>query len=257
MKKSLFVLLALIVFVGSSVKAQQDLFLKKEFVYKNDTLKYRILFPENYDKNQKYPLVIFLHGAGERGNDNESQLVHGSSLFLTPDNRKNFPAIVVFPQCPKDKYWAPIIARDNGFTYPEKAEATEPMQLVLRLIKELKKNEAVDSKSMYVTGLSMGGMGTFDLISRYPKMFAAAQPICGGINPARLEKLGKMPIRIFHGTADNVVSPEHSKEAYNKLKEIGNTKASIILYEGVGHNSWTNVFAEPDYLRWMFANKLK
>lgn len=138
-----------------------------------------------------------------------------------------------------------------------KSKPTEPMQLVIRLIKDLIKTEAVDSKRMYVTGLSMGGMGTFDLICRYPNMFAAAAPICGGVNVERLAKVKNMPVRIYHGAADNIVPPAHSEEAYNKLKAEGSEKVKLILFQGVGHDSWTNTFAEPDFLSWMFSNKLK
>lgn len=255
MKRTLFISAITIMFSIGSIYAQKELFLKREIIYKGDTLRYRILYPENYDKSKKYPFILFLHGAGERGNDNEKQLTHGSSLFLNAENRKKFPAIVIFPQCPENKYWAPIITRENGFSYPEKAEPTEPMQLVIRLIKDLRKNEGIDAKRMYITGLSMGGMGTFDLITRYPAMFAAAQPICGGINPVRLAKLKKLPVRLFHGTADNVVAPDHSEKAYQKLLETGNKNVKLILYKGVGHDSWNNAFAEPDYLSWMFQFK--
>jgi len=198
---------------------------EKGIHFKNDTLRYRILYPENYDSSKSYPLVLFLHGSGERGNDNEKQLVHGSSLFANPENRTKFPAIVVFPQCPENQYWAPINSRNDGFSYVNTKKPTEPMQMVIRLIKELKKNEAVDKKRIYVSGLSMGGMGTYDLICRYPKTFAAAIPICGGVSLDRLKKVKRMPIRIYHGSADDVVSPEHSRNAYNGIesKRIANS----------------------------------
>jgi len=204
-----------------------------------------------------YPLVVFLHGAGERGNDNEKQLTHGATLFTNSANRAQFPSIVIFPQCPKDEYWAPVSSRENGFSYVVTKKATKPMQLVMRLIADLKKHEAVDKSRIYVTGLSMGGMGTFDLICRKPKDFAAAIPICGGVSVERLKKVKHMPIRIYHGTADNVVSPEHSKNAYAELKANGAKNVEIILYPEVGHNSWTNAFASPDFLSWMYSKQLK
>ena len=97
-----------------------DVYEKKEFVYSGNTLPYRILYPANYDKNKKYPLLLFLHGAGERGKDNEKQLIHGSKLFITEENRKNFPAIVVFPQCPAESFWA--VTRIDRTIQPYKRE---------------------------------------------------------------------------------------------------------------------------------------
>lgn len=254
MKKSILFIFCLILF-SNSIKSQTDLFEKREFTYKGKTLPYRILFPENYNKSIDYPLVVFLHGAGERGTDNEKQLVHGSKLFTDDFNRKKFPAIVVFPQCPQQGYWAPIKARENGFSYVKDAKPTEPMQLVIRLIQELKKKESVDKNRMYVLGLSMGGMGTFDLICRYPREFAAAVPICGGVNTDRLKKIRKMPLRIYHGADDNLVSPEHSKSAYNELQLQGAKQVELIIFPGVGHGSWDPAFAQPDFLSWLFEKR--
>jgi predicted peptidase len=248
----LFVNLFLALFI---INGQNDLFEKKVFQYKGETMPYRILFPENYNENESYPLVIFLHGSGERGDDNESQLKHGSALFTDAENRKNNPAIVLFPQCPKDGFWAPIKISKNGLSYEESSKPTDAMQLLIRLIKEIKKTEAVDKNRMYVLGLSMGGMGTFDLICRYPKRFAAAITICGGVNTNRLKKLAKMPIRIYHGDADPIVSQQHSRDAYIELKANGSQNAELFIFPGVQHNSWDMAFEQPDFLSWLFSKK--
>jgi len=110
----------------------------------------------------------------------------------------------------------------------------------------------VDKNRIYVLGLSMGGMGTFDLICRQPKKFAAAIPICGGVSLERLKKVRHMPIRIYHGGSDDVVSPEHSRNAFIELKANGSQKVEYIEFPGVGHNSWKNAFAQPDFLSWLF-----
>ncbi len=250
-----FTILFLIIMLSTSLNSQNELYLKKEYIFKNDTLPYRILFPENYDKSTSYPLVLFLHGSGERGNDNESQLVHGSSLFANPANRSKFPAIVLFPQCPVNGYWAPINDNEKGFSYVNSKKPTEPMQMVIRLVRDIMKNESVDYKRMYVTGLSMGGMGTYDLVCRYPQMFAAAVPICGGVSLERLKKIKKLPLRIYHGEADNVVSPEHSRSAYNKLRTLGSQNVELIMFPGVEHDSWNSAFNQEDFLSWIFSNK--
>jgi predicted peptidase len=253
--KKFFSLLSVFLFVSILSQAQNELFLKKVFIYKGDTLPYRILYPENYNKSASYPLVLFLHGAGERGNDNEKQLVHGASLFTDPQNRQKYPAIVVFPQCPENGFWAPIKEWDNGFSFINSKEPTPSMQMVIRLLKQIRKEEAVDSRRIYVMGLSMGGMGTFDLICRQPKTFAAAIPICGGVSLERLKNVKHMPIRIYHGGSDDVVSPEHSRNAYIELKALGSTKVEYIEFPGVKHNSWDFAFAQPDFLSWLFSQK--
>jgi len=246
-------LLIIILFSLSPLHAQKVAFLKKEIVHKTDTLHYRVLFPKNYNTNISYPLVVFLHGSGERGNDNEKQLVHGSTLFTDSLNQIKYPAIVLFPQCSENDSWINILDNKNSFSFIDNKKPTKPMEMVLRMIKYYKNNESVDSKRIYVLGLSLGAMGTYDIICRYPKTFAAAIPICGGVNLDRLKSVRKVPIRIFHGTNDNVVSVEFSRNAYIELKANGSQKVEYKEYPGVDHNSWTPAFAEPDFMSWMFS----
>lgn len=252
MKKLLIVILLFLTYMTGSY-AQNELFQRKIFIYKGDTLRYRVLFPENYDKSRYYPLVLFLHGSGERGNDNEKQLTHGAFLFTDEETRRDYPSIVIFPQCPQEDSW---ILRDKidsqNIEFPEKSKITKPLLLVKKLLDAYQKKEAVDKRKIYVMGLSMGGMGTFDLICRYPRYFAAAISICGGVNPNRLKKVRNMPIRIFHGGADPVVSREFSRNAYYELKAQGSVKVEYIEFPGVGHDSWTKAFAYPDFLSWMY-----
>ena len=244
----------LIFFSISLIQAQNNLFIKKEFIHKTDTLRYRVLFPKNYDKNKSYPLVLFLHGSGECGRDNEKQLTHGSSLFTDSLNQLNYPAIVLFPQCPENEGWVNIKDENkNTFTFIDNRKPTKPLEMVLRMIKYYKKNEAVDTKRIYVLGLSLGGMGTYDIICRNPKLFAAAIPICGGVNLDRLKSVRRIPIRIFHGSDDSAVSVEYSRNAYIELKANGSQQVKFKEYPGVNHNSWTPAFAEPDFMSWMFS----
>ena len=253
MKKILIT--AVVIFSCMAVMNAQknELFLKKEFVFKGDTLKYRVLFPENYDRTRQYPLVLFLHGSGERGSDNEKQLTHGAALFADEENRKDYPSIVIFPQCPQEDFWVEREKIDfENIEFPKKPKITKSLYLVKKLLDSYKKTEAVDDHKIYVMGLSMGGMGTFDLICRYPKYFAAAIPICGGVNTERLKKVKKMPIRIFHGGADPVVSREFSRNAHIELKVQGSVKVEYIEFPGIGHDSWTKAFQYPDFLSWLY-----
>lgn len=225
----------------------------------NLVLPYRILYPENYDRSKKYPLILFLHGAGERGNDNEKQLTHGAKLFLTDENRRNFQAIVVFPQCPSENYWGNVkIDRSTSpitLTFDYSKPETTALQAAIELTKKLIAEEGVDKKRVYITGLSMGGMGTFEAVYRYSKLFAAAAPICGGGDAAMYDKrAAKIPFRVFHGDADVVVSVKESQAMVAKLKTL-KANVSYTEYPGVNHNSWDNAFAEPDFLSWFFTKK--
>lgn len=257
------VLAFLFIFFMQSVSAQDtSLFQRKEYHYaEGKTLPYRILYPEKYDRKKKYPLVLVLHGAGERGNNNQSQLVHGAKLFLDAANRKDFPAIVVFPQCPSNSFWASVkidtTVRPFGIGFDYSQEANWPLTAANELVRRISADEAVDHSRIYVSGLSMGGMGTFEMVCRYPDMFAAALPICGGADLVSYSNWnGKTPFWIFHGEVDAVVNVKLSREANDKLKEI-KVPVKYTEYPGVNHNSWDNAFAEPDFLKWMFGQKKK
>ena len=239
-----------------------DIYEKKEFKYADgQVLPYRILYPENYDKNKKYPLLLLLHGAGERGKDNEKQLTHGSRLFITAENRKNFPAIVIFPQCPEESFWA--VTKIDRRTTPFKIEfdytaaPNWPLAAANELVKKLSNEEGVDKSRVYISGLSMGGMGTFESVYRYPDLYAAALPICGGGDVNRYDKrVAKVPFWVFHGAVDAVVNPQLSRDMVEKLRSL-KAEVKYSEYPGVNHNSWENAFAEKDYLSWMLQHKKK
>lgn len=239
----------------------QDLSLYEKHLYlnKGDTLPYRILLPENYDASKKYPLILVLHGAGERGNDNEKQLVHGSRLFLRDSIRKNYPAVVVFPQCPANSYWSnvEITRNENGkrnFEFKRCGKPTVAMALAINLLHHLQQNYSLNKEQLYIGGLSMGGMGTFELVRRKPKTFAAAFPICGGANPKTARKLKNPSWWIFHGLKDDVVDPEFSKLMAAALKEKG-ADVKLTIYPEANHNSWDPAFAEKDLLPWLFSKR--
>jgi predicted peptidase len=255
-------LLAVLLLLCSYIAVSQDLSLyqKKEFTSpEGEQLPYRILFPENYDNGKKYPLILVLHGAGERGNDNEKQLVHGSKLFLDPVYRKKFPAIVIFPQCPLDDYWASVkIDRtktplDLDFDYSR--QMTPALSLAMKLVDEIKKRERVEKRRVYITGLSMGAMGTFEAVYHYPHTFAAALPICGGGDSTRYGKTDT-DFWIFHGAADPVVGVAESRSMVAKFRKK-KVQVRYTEYPGVKHNSWENAFAERKFLKWMFGKTIK
>ena len=253
-------ILLIILFLFSLTAFSQDknLFQKKEFIQNGDTLPVRIMYPKDFDPTKKYPLVLFLHGRGESGNDNESQLIHGSSLFI--NNRADFPAIVIFPQCAKDSYWANVnIQTDEKgkrhFFFRKGGKPTKAMRLLTSYLQELKNDDHIDQNRMYLAGLSMGGMGTFELLRRDRKTFAAAFAICGGDNVKNVKKYKKVPLWIFHGGKDDVVIPKYSIDIVQELKKRG-AQPKFTFYPDANHNSWDPAFNEPGLLEWLFSHSL-
>ncbi len=239
-----------------------DLAYQREYFHssKGFELPYRILFPEGYDGDQPYPLIVFLHGAGERGTDNEKQLVHGATLFTREDIRRDYPAIVIFPQCPEGGYWSSVEIDRTKNPYDLKFDYEKPptlaLEAVAELVEEISSLENVDKDRRYIMGLSMGGMGTFEMVYRYPKLFAAAAPICGGGNPDQYDKRVKqVAFWLFHGDADAVVGVDESRQMNQRLQKLKVAELRYTEYPGVNHNSWDSAFAEPELLPWMFSKR--
>lgn len=237
-----------------------SLYHRQDFIRNGDTLHYRILYPEHYRPGKAYPLLIFLHGSGERGYDNQAQLLHGGSLFVQPAIRAAFPAIVVFPQCPADSSWAPYrrVKDSTGqlrvSLYTTLPPATRPAQLVKLLADSLVQSHVVLRKQLYIGGLSMGGFGTYDMLMRYPHYFRAAFSICGGCDPQLyVRHASGMPLWIFHGAKDNVVNPAFSRNLYAALQQAGAKDVHYTEYPEAKHNSWDDAFAEPTLLPWLFG----
>ena len=251
--------LLIVFFIFNYLNSQElKLYEKEIFVYENDTLNYRILKPLNYNPNKQYPVHLFLHGSGERGNDNSSQLTHGGELFLKKENREKYNSWVIFPQCSKNDRW-PSLSSDqwDKFFDNNDSKPNKSLGLVIRLMDMFIEKKQVDKQRIYVSGLSMGGMGTFEILFRRPNMFAAATPICGNGIP-QLAKLyaDKVPLWIFHGSDDNVVSPKHSLAMAKAIIEAGGSP-KMTLYENTGHGSWNNAFAEKDFLKWIHSKSNK
>jgi predicted peptidase len=236
------------------LQAGGDEFQKAEFSAGADKLLYRVLEPAKIEPNQKYPLVLFLHGAGERGSDNKAQLVHGSTQFTKPETRAKFPAYVLFPQCPAGKKWVEVPWSDKT-PHRQPSEPSISMKLTRQLLDEYLKTRPVDPRRIYVMGLSMGGFGTWDFAARYPELVAAIVPICGGADDSTAAKLKDMPVWAFHGDLDTAVFPERSRSMVAALKKAGNERVRYTEYPKVGHNSWSPAFAEPELLPWLFAQK--
>ena len=246
--------LAIILFMISNSNAQDlNLYEKEIYIHENDTLNYRILKPLNYDSSKQYPVHLFLHGSGERGNNNVSQLVHGGKLFLKKENREQYNSWVIFPQASKSDWWG----HSEPYKFNYNVKESKDMSLVIKLMDSFVERNDVDTNRVYVSGLSMGGMGTFVILNLRPEMFAAATPICGDGDPNSVKNYSKkVPIWIFHGSDDTVVSPKNSLKMAKAIIENGGSP-KITFYENVDHGSWNNAFAEKDFLKWIHSKSKK
>jgi len=206
---------------------------KRTFGEGKAALSYRLLKPEEYDGKKSYPLLVFLHGAGERGTDNTAQMRHGVAEFAKEANRKKYPCFLIAPQCPAKRGWG------------------EYSKTVASLVESLCKEFSIDKKRIYLTGLSMGGYGTWTLLAQRPDLFAAGIPICGGGNEKQAETLAKIPIWAFHGDKDTLVRPERSRTMIEAIKKAGG-KPRYTEYPGVGHDSWTQTYRDPKVIAWLF-----
>lgn len=230
--------------------AQSSRFSVNQYVNSSgDTLLYRQLYPD-YDTMRKYPLVIFLHGSGERGNDNEAQLKWGVMNFATDQAMILHPAFVIAPQCPANMLWANF-ERGKGTQLILRTAPSKPMKLLRELIDKLIKEMPVDTNRIYITGLSMGGFGTYDAIERYPHLFAAAVPVCGGGDISRAATISHIPIWIFLGAEDAAVNPQFSLEMLQALTKAG-AHPGFTQYPEVGHFSWPGAYSDPLMMEWMF-----
>ena len=226
--------------------SQSSRFSYNKYIEKGDTLNYRQLFPDA-DTLRKYPLVIFLHGSGERGNDNEAQLKWGVMNFATDQNMMQHPAFVIAPQCPEKISWSNFSRTDMRL----QPTPTRPMELLIGLIHQMVKTSAIDSNRIYITGLSMGGYGTYDAIERYPRLFAAAVPVCGGGDTSRAASIAHLPIWIFHGAEDPAVNPIYSLNMLQALTRAG-AHPGFTQYPESGHFSWLGAYSDALMMEWLF-----
>lgn len=255
------ILLKTLVFIftlsnSSSAQTVLEAYVPKSIDVEGFNLPYRVLMPKQIDKNKKYPLVIFLHGRGESGNDNTKQLTHGAALFLK--NIDKYPAFILFPQCPKDNQWTHInrtvTSSGTSITYKDDVPPTIPLNAVMHLIREYEALEYIDKDRIYITGLSMGGRGTWELLARIPEKIAAAAPICGGAHPNYASRMTNVPIWAFHGVKDDIVPAAHTIRMVEAIQKAGGS-AKVTLYPDADHNSWDATFDDPDYLVWLFTKK--
>ena len=206
-----------------------------------ETLQYLLYLPKEYEPGAEkdWPLLLFLHGAGERGDDLDLVTVHGppKRIAKEPEFAEKCPFIVVSPQCLKDHYWSPA-------------------QLQL-LLDEIIERYQVDEKRIYVTGISMGGFGTWMLTADKPERFAAVAPICGGFDPEQAKKFVNVPVWTFHGDADGAVPVKLTQNMVKAIEDVGGKKVKMTIYPGVNHDSWTQTYINQELYDWFLEHSLE
>lgn len=225
----------------------------KTFSAKDGTeVLYRFATPEKTEEGKTYPLVLFLHGAGERGADNKAQIKHGVIPIIEGAEAINEPTYIIAPQCPKEHWWSK--PQEDRLRLLDAGGKNLLLDAVLALVEKTVETHPIDRNRIYLTGLSMGGFGSFDMLTRSPQTWAAAIPVCGAGDPRKVENFKHVPIRIFHGEADDVVPPEGSILMRNALKKAGGN-VELTLYPSVGHDSWTKAYSDPEVIQWLFSQR--
>ena len=219
---------------GTQVAQTAKVIVQRDGKEAHVDMRYLLFLPKNYgSSNQKFPLLLFLHGAGERGDDLELVKKHGPPKLVAA--KADFPFIVVSPQCAKDQRW----------------NAAE----LLKLVEHVANTHQVDRRQVYVTGLSMGGSGTWSLLAEYPGKFAAGSPICGRGDTAAVQELAKTPIWAVVGGKDKPELVAFYEAVVPALKAAGGT-VKYTLYPDAGHDSWTATYNNPEFYDWLLSHKL-
>lgn len=222
-------------FIAAATGGAQEARVFEGEVTKVVRLEYLLHVPADYDAEGKgHPLILFLHGAGERGSDIQKVAVHGIPKIAAAQD--DFPFIAVSPQCPGGSWWT------------SEAEALEA------LLAEVIATHNVDESRVYLTGLSMGGFGSWALAIRNPDLFAAVAPICGGGDPEKVAAIKDVPVWNFHGAEDSVVDPKQSQAMVDALEAVGGD-VKYTLYPGVDHDSWTATYDNPELYEWFLSHR--
>ena len=247
------------VLVGSGADAAaadtaswQESFTRDERQLRGVTLRYRLFTPEPAAASGRLPLVLFLHGAGERGDDNAAQLKHGAVEFHR--RQATHPCLVLVPQCPVGRKWVEVDWGGAGGAGTFPTEPSLPLRLALEVVDGLIAGGTVDPDRVYVTGLSMGGYGTWYAAGMPGSRFAAASPICGGGDPAWAKRYVGLPVWAFHGDDDRAVPVARSREMIEAIRAAGG-EPKYTEYPAVGHDSWTRTYGDDAFHDWLFAQR--
>ena len=230
----------------------KEVFKPCEYTSDGYTMKYRIYIPKNYDCGEKYPLLVFLHGAGERGGDNEKQLTLGLQAMFDDIDSPAYDSVIIAPQCPEDSQWVLTPWCRGNYSVNSVPESRE-LETVCAIMDETAELCNIDSDRVYITGISMGGFGTWDMLMRHGSRFAAGMPVCGGGDESYAALLKRIPIRTFHGSEDEAVPVSGTRKMYAAIRREGGEQIEYTEFDGYGHNVWDMVYENGDNIRWLFS----
>ncbi len=228
-----------------------EVFERRSYTSNGYTMNYRLYVPKNYDCGEMYPLLVYLHGADARGGDNETHLSSALQSMFDDVASPVYNSIVLAPQCPACSQWV-LSPFTSSYSVDATAESRE-LEAVCEIMDELAGFYNVDADRVYVTGLSMGGFGTWDLLSRHGARFAAGMPLCGGGDPAYAKLLKRLPIRTFHGSADECVPVSLTRAMYAAIRREGGELISYTELDGAGHVIWNEIYSDRDNIDWLFS----
>ncbi len=217
------------------------------------SLPYRLHVPLDYLQSKRYPLLLVLHGSGEKGTDNRKQLANGVLAFCDPRLQRKQAAFVIYPQCPESARWVEAPWAEGRYDLTQ-VPLSAPMSAALELLSALEQEFTIDPARLLVAGLSMGGYGTWDAIVRYPDRFAGAMPICGGGDPTQAAAAKRVPVWAFHGARDTVVPVAASRSMVQALRKVGG-RVRYTEFAGVGHDAWNKAFADSKALAWLLGQR--
>lgn len=226
----------------------------QKHTYESDgyILPYLLYIPKAYDCGERYPMMVFLHGAGERGNDNQAQLVHGLQTMFNDPTSPVYDSIIIVPQCPTTSQWVLTPWANGNYSIYNTPESRE-LECVCAVMDEIRDCYNVDDDRVYITGISMGGFGTWDMLARHGARFAAGMPVCGGGDPSYAKLLKRIPIRTFHGSEDDAVPANGTRQMYAAIRREGGDLIDYTEFDGWGHGIWEMVYSDRGNIDWLFA----
>lgn len=226
------------------------------FAYRwsDNDMPYRYYAPENYSDEYAYPVVLFLHGAGERGTNNEAPLIHVLQDWFNDTESPIYQSIIIVPQCPEEEQWVNT-PWENGSYDSDAVGESDAIKEALAILDDVCKRASVNPDRIYVVGLSMGGYGTWNLLMNHSDIFAAGMPMCGAADPSKANILKDIPIYAFHGDKDGVVPPAGTREAVEAIQAVGGDKIFYEEVPNVAHDVWKYAASRGDVLRLMFEQR--
>jgi predicted peptidase len=219
------------------------------------TMPYRLFIPKGYDPSQKYALILYMHGAGDRGSDNKQQFSHLTMWMARTREQIDTPAFILAPQCPSKMQWVNTPWKKGSYSV-DATPMSDPMKVALEILGAVQAEYNIDPDRILLTGVSMGGFAVLDLVARFPERFAAGVSVCGAGDPSKAKSMAHVPLWLFHGEKDYTVPTRGSREMVAALKEAGGAPM-YTEYKGEEHGIWNEAYQDKEAMHWLFSQKRK